>query len=64
LTKRILNRKQFRSHDYGLVGFVKELVDECGMADITRTGPDATPARQSKFKEMKISPGQVFIVKA
>jgi hypothetical protein len=63
-TKRLINRKQFRSHDYGLVGFVKELVDECGMADITRAGPDATPARQSKFKEMKIAPGQVFIVKA
>jgi SAM-dependent methyltransferase len=64
LAKRIFNRKQFRSHDYGLVGFVKELVDECGMADITRTGPDTAPARQSRFKEMKISPGQVFIVKA
>jgi SAM-dependent methyltransferase len=64
LVKRILNRKQFRSHNHGLVGFVKELVDECGRADITRTGPDATPARQSKFKEMKIAPGQVFIVKS
>jgi hypothetical protein len=64
LLKRFLNRKQFRSHDYGLVGFVKELVDECGMADITRLGPDAKSARQSKFKEMKIAPGQVFIVKA
>jgi hypothetical protein len=64
LAKRVFNRKQFRSHDYGLVGFVKELVDECGMADITRTGPDTASSRQSKFKEMKISPGQVFIVKA
>jgi SAM-dependent methyltransferase len=63
-TKRILNRKQFRSHDYGLVGFVKELVDECGMADITRTDRGTPPYRPSKFKEMKISPGQVFIVKA
>ena len=63
LVKKIINRKQFRSHDYGLVGFVKELVDECGMADVTRTGPDATSALQSKFKEMKIAPGQVFIVK-
>lgn len=62
--KRIVNRKQFRSHDYGLVGFVKELVDECGMADITRTDRGTPPYRPSKFKEMKISPGQVFIVKA
>jgi hypothetical protein len=62
--KRIVNRKQFRSHDYGLVGFVKELVDECGMADITRTDRGTPPYRPSKFKEMRISPGQVFIVKA
>ncbi|MEP6742093.1 MAG: class I SAM-dependent methyltransferase [bacterium] len=62
--KRLLNTKQFRSHDYGLVGFVKELVDECGMADITRADRGTPPYRPSKFKEMKISPGQVFIVKA
>jgi hypothetical protein len=62
--KRLLNRKQFRSHDYGLVGFVKELVDECGMADISRTDKGTPPFRVSKFREMRISPGQVFIVKA
>ncbi len=62
--KRLANRKQFRSHDSGLVGFVKELVDECGMADITREDRGTPPYRASKFKEMRISPGQVFIVKA
>lgn len=62
--KRLFNRNQFRSHDYGLVGFVKELVDECGMADITREDRGMPPYRPSKFKEMRISPGQVFIVKA
>jgi hypothetical protein len=61
--KRLFNRRQFRSHDYGLVGFVKELVDECGMADITREDLGTPPYRPSKFKEMRISPGQVFIVK-
>ena len=61
--KRLFNRKQFRSHDYGLAGFVKELVDECGMADITREDRGTPPYRASKFKEMRISPGQVFIVK-
>jgi hypothetical protein len=60
----LFNRGQFKSHDYGLVGFIKELVDECGMADITRSGPDDISGRSSKFAEMKISPGQVFIVKA
>jgi hypothetical protein len=62
--KRLFNRKQFHSHDYGLVGFVKELVDECGMADITRPDRGTPPYRASKFKEMRILPGQVFIVKA
>lgn len=62
--KRLLNRRQFRSHNYGLVGFVKELVDECGMADITREDRGTPPYRPSKFKEMRISPGQVFVVKA
>lgn len=62
--KRLFNKKQFRSHDYGLVGFVKELVDECGMADITRDDRGTPPFRPSKFREMRISPGQVFIVKA
>lgn len=63
-TKRGFNRKQFYSHDYGLVGFVKELVDECGMADITRADRGRPPYRSSKFKEIKIVPGQVFVVKA
>jgi 23S rRNA U2552 (ribose-2'-O)-methylase RlmE/FtsJ len=62
--KRLFNSKQFRSHDYGLVGFIKELVDECGRADITRTDFGTPPYRASKFKEVRISPGQVFIVKA
>jgi SAM-dependent methyltransferase len=62
--KRLFNRKQFHSHDYGLVGFVKELVDECGMADITREDRGTPPYRASKFKEVRISPGQVFILKA
>lgn len=62
--KRLMNRRQFRSHDFGLVGFVKELVDECGMADITDEDKGTPPYRASKFREMRISPGQVFIVKA
>lgn len=63
LAKRGFNSRQFHSHDYGLVGFIKELVDECGMADITRADRGKPPYRPSKFKEMKIAPGQVFIVK-
>lgn len=62
--KKFINKRQFQSHNYGLVGFVKELVDECGMADITRPDRGRPPFRESKFKEMRISPGHIFIVKA
>ncbi len=61
--KRLINYRQFHSHNYGLVGFIKELVDECGMADITRPARGTPPFRSSKFKEMRILPGQVFIIK-
>lgn len=61
--KRVLNHRQFRSHEYGLVGFIKELVDECGMADITRADRGTPPYRPSKFKELRVKPGQVFIIK-
>jgi len=63
MSKRAINRGRFYSHDYGLVGFVKELVDECGMADITRADRGRPPYRPSKFREMKIAASQVFIVK-
>ncbi|MFN2530015.1 MAG: hypothetical protein ABR555_01830 [Pyrinomonadaceae bacterium] len=62
--KRSLIRRQFNSHDYGLVGFVKELVDECGMADITHPTRGQPPQRASRFRDFTIRPGQVFIVKA
>ncbi|HYO99197.1 MAG TPA: hypothetical protein VER76_03195 [Pyrinomonadaceae bacterium] len=56
---------QYHSHDYGMVGFVKELVDELGMADITnpQMGAGGTH-RESKFREMRLSPSHLFIIKA
>ncbi len=55
---------QFPSHDYGMVGFIKELVDECGMADLTCPGLGISPHRLSKFQEMLIAPGLVIILKS
>jgi hypothetical protein len=52
------------NHLAGMVGLVKELVDECGMADITKPGLGVGPYRQSKFERMMISFGQCFVVKA
>ena len=55
---------QYHSHDYGMVGFVKELVDELGAADITHPQMGTGQPRASKFREMRISASHLFIVKA
>ena len=59
-----LVRKSFPSHQAGMVGFIKELVDECGMPDITdpRFGPG--PQRASRIAQLSISVGLVIATKA
>jgi hypothetical protein len=49
-------------HSYGMVGFIKELVDEQGAASIA-IGHKAG-WRRSKFKNLLITPGIVFVTKA
>jgi hypothetical protein len=51
------------SHCYGMVGFIKELVDEQGAADMTRGRVAGSASRQSKFESMTIVPSIVFIKK-
>ena len=51
------------NHGYGMVGFIKELVDEQGAADLTRKRLQGTPTRQSKFESMVIMPSLVFVKK-
>lgn len=62
--KRVLQKRQFHSHDFGMVGFIKELIDECGMADITHPVHGIAPQRPSKFREMRISASHLFVIKA
>jgi SAM-dependent methyltransferase len=64
LAKVVLGRGQFAAHNFGMAGFVKELVDEAAMADITAPGGGVPPPRRSKFKELRIADGRVFVVKA
>ncbi|HUI09692.1 MAG TPA: class I SAM-dependent methyltransferase [Bacteroidota bacterium] len=59
-----LVRMNFPSHTRGLVGFVKQLVDEAGMGDITHPDWGTPPARASKFRYVRFSHGQVIIEKA
>lgn len=61
---RSLAPRRLPSHDFGMVGFVKQLVDECGMTDITAPGRGGLlPARPSIIEKMRISTGHVFIYK-
>lgn len=55
--------KRIKSHDFGMVGFIKSLIDECGMEDITNERFGIPPKRTSKIDRMQISLGIVFIFK-
>ena len=63
-TRRIPMKITYHNHSYGMVGFIKELVDEQGAADVTRARWKGKPARQSKFASMVITPPIVFIRKS
>lgn len=52
------------SHEYGMVGFIKGLVDEQGAADLTRQRRTGRPTRRSKFGSLLITPSVVFVRKA
>ena len=62
--KRALQRGVYSTHDFGMVGFVKELVDECGAADITHPEFGNAPQRASRIREMRLSHSHLFVVKA
>ena len=47
-----------------MVGFVKQLIDEQAAADVLRLTLRNPPGRPSKFKNMLIVPGIVFVRKA
>jgi hypothetical protein len=65
LNKIAYYKQRLMSHQYGMVGLVKELVDEVGMGDITH--PDrkcVKPYRPSRFEKMQITQSQAIIVKS
>ena len=56
----------FATHNFGMVGFVKELFDEVAWPDITSPGrgnPSLQP-RAAKIRELTIYMGHAFVVKA
>jgi len=56
----------FAAHNFGMVGFVKELVDEVAWPDITSPdrGNSGLQRRASIIREMTIYTGHAFVVKA
>lgn len=56
-------KRRLRSHDYGMVGFVKQLIDECALDDITMPGWGIGPKQHSAIESMHVFGGQVYIVK-
>ena len=52
------------SHTYGMVGFIKQLIDEQGVADATRKRFQSISERKSKFRSMMIFPTVVVVKKA
>lgn len=53
-----------KGHSYGMVGFIKQLIDEQGANDVTRKKFRGKTERDSKFEQMIIKPSIVFIKKA
>jgi hypothetical protein len=55
--------RRMPSHDAGMVGFIKQLIDELAVADITE-GYAEPPLRESKFAEMFLYVGLCIVRKA
>jgi hypothetical protein len=64
LLKGILAASQFNHHDYGMVGFVKELVDELGLPDRTHARFGSGDPTPSPIAEMHVFQSHVFLKKA
>ena len=54
---------QFSRHNFGMVGLIKELVDECGMEDITHAKYGSPPSRTSRIQDMTLRLGLALIRK-
>lgn len=62
--RSLLSKKHFKSHDAGMVGFVKELVDELAVDAVTKSNRGYTGEQQpNKIKSIEYTAGQVFIIK-
>ncbi len=64
ITGKLRLKLSLRGHNHGMVGFIKQLVDEQGANDVTRKKIKGDSGRASKFEQMIIAPSIVFIKKS
>jgi len=64
IKRRLGMKKSWPCHSYGMVGFIKQLVDEQGASAVTKKGWKDKPERNSKFGNITITSSIVFIRKA
>jgi hypothetical protein len=63
IARRLGLKLSWPCHSYGMVGFVKQLVDEQGASDVTRKNLHGKSTRESRFENVIISSSIVFIKK-
>ncbi len=56
-------KARMRSHQHGMVGFIKELVDEQGASDVSKGSMGGKALRRSRFEKIIITPHIVFVHK-
>ncbi len=64
MARKLGLRIPWRNHSHGMVGFVKQLIDEQAATDVTRKQLKGESKRRSRFERMVITPSIVFITKA
>ncbi|UZF91296.1 class I SAM-dependent methyltransferase [Bosea sp. NBC_00550] len=71
LLRRYQYTRRFKSHEFGLPGFIKQLVDEIGRSDWTHPEYGVPPSRSSSvaherspFSSVLVTPGVTLITKA
>ncbi|MGH7156962.1 MAG: class I SAM-dependent methyltransferase [Candidatus Saccharimonadales bacterium] len=60
---RLIYPKRLPSHQNGMVGLVKQIIDELGADDITAPGLGVSPVRESTINNIEVARGQIAIFK-
>lgn len=63
IADRVLGPVPLRSHQSGMVGFVKQLVDECGRPDFERANEGSGQGAASSIARLIVRTGLVIVVK-